>query len=208
MSPPREPAEAALVRALQRGEAEAVGELYARHGADVLRWVIRLGGPRLDAEDVAHEVFVVALRTGRRFRGDSSLRTWLFGVTRGVVANARRKAALRRFVGLDRVAEPRAPFGGEEVQRRLEARRRVQWALEGLSQGQREVVVLCDLEGFSAPEAAALLGIAAGTVYSRLHGARRALRASLEAEGVELDATPGATVVSLRRERREREGPA
>lgn len=200
MSPPREAAEAALIRALQRGEPEAVGALYARHGADVLRWVIRLGGPRLDAEDVAQEVFVVALRSGRRFRGDSALRTWLFGVTRGVVANARRKAALRRFVGLDGVAEPRTPFGGEEVQRRLDARRRVQWALEGLSQGQREVVVLCDLEGFTAPEAAALLGLRPGTVYSRLHGARRALRAALQAEGIELSETPSARILPLRQD--------
>ena len=191
----------ALCRGLQRGEGAAHAELYARYGADVLRWVIRLGGPRLDVEDVAHEVFVVAFRVGRRFRGDSRVRTWLYGVTRGVVANARRKAAFRRFVGLDRATEPRAPQGGEELARRLEARRRVQWALEQLSASQREVIVLVDLEGWAATEVSGLLGIPQGTVHSRLHAARKALRLALEAEGVDLEEGPGGKVLPLRAER-------
>ena len=69
----------------------------------------------------------------------------------------------------------------------LDARRRrrvVQEALDALSPRYREVLVLCDLEGRSAPEAGQLLGIPAGTVYSRLHYARRTFAGVLEGMGL------------------------
>lgn len=161
--------------------------LYTAYDGDVLRWVIRLGGPDLDAEDVAHEVFVVALRTGRRFRGDARVRSWLFGITRRVVANARRRAAFRRFVGLEPwdTPDPGPGLEGELADRAL--RRRVQVCLETMSTAQREVLVLADLEGHTAPEVAELLDIPAGTVYSRLHAARKAFAAALTAAGLAPD---------------------
>jgi len=79
--------------ALRRLEPDAVDRFYRDHASAVLGWVIRLGGPRIDAEDVAHQVFEVALKRLPSFRGDSAVRTWLYGVTRRVVANARRRAA-------------------------------------------------------------------------------------------------------------------
>lgn len=177
--------------------------LYRAHAADVLRWVIRLGGPDLDAESVAHDVFETALRGLQRYRGESSPRTWLFGVTRRVVANARRRAAFRRFLGLEEVAEPAALADlADEAAIALQRRRRVQAALERLSTAQREVVVLADLEGLSAPEVAAMLEIPAGTVYSRLHAARKALREALLAEGLGEDGLPvGAEVLAFPRRR-------
>jgi RNA polymerase sigma factor (sigma-70 family) len=196
--------DAALVAGLRAGDPDAVGAVYARHGADVLRWVIRLGGPRLDAEDVAHEVFLTAIKAARRFRGDARLRTWLFGVTRGVVANARRRAAIRAFVGLDAIAEPADP--GPDLDATLaarQARRRVQRALDRLRTSHREVLVLSDLEGIAAPEVAAMLDIPPGTVYSRLHHARKAMAEALAAEGLGADGRPdavrGDNVVPLRR---------
>jgi RNA polymerase sigma-70 factor, ECF subfamily len=187
--------EAELARALKRGDPEAVGALYMLHDQDVLRWVVRLGGPDLDHADVAHEVFVVAIRAARSFRGDARLRTWLFGLTRRVVANARRRAAIRRFVGLE--VEPADPQMGADG---LSDRRRVQRCLERLPTDQREVLVLSDLEGYTAPEVAELLQIPAGTVYSRLHGARKAFAAALTAAGLGPDGRPSedGTVVPLR----------
>jgi RNA polymerase sigma-70 factor, ECF subfamily len=177
--------------------------LYRDHAADVLRWVIRLGGPDLDVESVAHDVFETALRASGRFRGDSSPRTWLFGLTRRVVANARRRAAFRRFLGLEEVPEPAALADlADEAAIAHQRRRRVQAALDRLSTAQREVVVLADLEGCTAPEVAAMLEIPPGTVYSRLHTARKALRDALRAEGLGEGGLPlGAEVVALPRRR-------
>lgn len=193
--------EAELVVALRAGEPPAVERLYALHAADVLRWVIRLGGPSLDAEDVAHEVFLVALRQVRGFRGEAKLSTWLFQITRRVVANARRRATLRRWVGLETSREPTCPAPGQEAEydARLR-RRRVQRALERLSTAHREVLVLSDLEGHAAPEVAAMLDIPPGTVYSRLHHARSRLREALLAEGLGPDGEAlGGEIVPLRR---------
>ncbi len=167
---------------------------YRDHGRRVLAWAIRLGGPHVDAEDIAHDVFAVAVRRLPEFRGDAEVGTWLFSITRRVVANARRRAALRRFVGLDSVAEPVATDPGADDQLAARRRRRtVQLALEELSRPQREAVAIVDLEGLSAVEAAALLGVPAGTIYSRLHHGRRALAEALQRAGItssSLDAAP------------------
>ncbi len=162
-----------------------VEAFWRAHAPQVLRWVIRLGGPSLDAEDVAQDVLVTALRKIDSFRGDSAIRTWLYGVTRRVVANARRRAAFRRFVGLADIPEPPdlRDLSDMEVDR-LRKRRAVQRALERLKFRQREVLVLADLEGRTAPEVAEMLKIPTGTVYSRLHHARKVMATALKAEGI------------------------
>ena len=99
--------DAAFNDALRAGEGWAVERLYREQAPRVLGWCIRLGGPRLDAEDLAQAVFETALKRSGSFRGDSALSTWLFGITRNTVRNARRRAALRRFVGMESVPEPR-----------------------------------------------------------------------------------------------------
>jgi RNA polymerase sigma-70 factor (ECF subfamily) len=166
--------------ALGRGEPHAVDAFYRAHARTVLRWVIRLGGPRLDPEDTAHDVFLAALGAIGRYRTDAPLEPWLFGVTRRVVANARRRAWFRRIVGWDDelVVVDRSP-GADARLDQLRRRRLVQEVLEQLTDSQREVLVLSDLEGRSAPEVAALLGIPVGTVYSRVHGARKQFAAVL-----------------------------
>ncbi len=194
-------AERDLLAGLRAGEPWAIDRLYRDHAARVLGWCIRLGGPSLDSEDLAQQVFETAIKTCGRFRGDSSLSTWLFGITRNTIRNARRRASLRRFVGLDAVPEPRDRGPDTEdraIQR--ERRRAVQAALEDVKTAQREVLVLADLEGHTAPEVAAMLGIPAGTVYSRLHHARRAFAAALEARGLPAAEEPeSGTVIPMRR---------
>ncbi len=190
-----------LIAGLRAGELWAVDRLYRDNAPRVLGWCIRLGGPSLDPEDLAQQVFETAITSCGRFRGDSSLSTWLFGITRNSIRNARRRAALRRFVGMDAIPEPRdrgPDTEGRAVQN--ERRRAVQAALEDLKTAQREVLVLADLEGRTAPEVAAMLGIPAGTVYSRLHHARRAFATALEARGLPAGEEPEeGTVIPLRR---------
>ncbi len=181
---PKRPEQTDLVAALQAGEPQALDRFYREHASQVLAWVIRLGGHRLDSEDTAHEVFMVALRRMDTFRGDSALTTWLYGITRNVVNNARRKAALRRFIGMDDVPEPVAPTpGADDRVDQMRRRQLVQIALQRLNARQREVLVLADLEGRSAPEVSAMIGVPVGTVYSRLHHARKAFARALNAVG-------------------------
>ncbi len=160
--------------ALRRQEPHAVEAFYRAHARTVLRWVVRLGGPRLDPEDTAHDVFLAAMRAIGRYDPTLPLEPWLFGVTRGVVANARRKAWFRRMIGWDE--EPELPDRGPGLDARLDQLRRrrlVQDVLEQLTEDARVVLVLVDLEGRTAPEVAELLGVPVGTVYSRVHGARK-----------------------------------
>lgn len=185
---------AATLEALRAGEPWALEAFYAEHARQVLGWAIRLGGPRLDPEDIAQDVFAIAFRRMHTFRADSSPSTWLYGITRNVIANARRRARIRRWVGLEDVPELedlRARGPDAQVDRRRR-RQVVQEALEALAPRYREVLVLCDLEGRSAPEAGEILEIPAGTVYSRLHYARKAFAGVLDERGLTREELIGA----------------
>lgn len=177
--------DAQLLHAVRDGKVGALDAFYRRFAKQVLSWCIRLGGPHVDAEDLAQDVFSVAFRKLDTFRGESALSTWLFAVTRNVVSNARRKAMIRRWVGLDSVPEVECPRDTpEEDVLKLRQRRQVQLALERLGDKAREVLVLMDMEGRTAPEVGEMLGIPPGTVYSRLHYARKAFAKALEHEGL------------------------
>ena len=89
--------EARLVAQLCRGEPEARSQFYRRYHRDVLGWCRRLGCGLVDLEDAAQDVFERALDRVGTFRGDSTLGRWLFGMTRKVLANHRRKAQRRRL---------------------------------------------------------------------------------------------------------------
>ena len=172
------------IEALRRGDRHALDRFYRDHARRVLNWTTRLGGPYIDPEDVAHDVFAAALQRIDRFdpaRGTPS--GWLYGITRRVVANARRRGALRRMVGLDDVREPPHPGPGVDEQVAAQWRRRkVVAALDRLSWKHREVIVLMDLEERTAPEAAAMIGCSVGTVYSRLHYARKQFAVAVKRE--------------------------
>lgn len=169
--------------ALKRGDRGEQDRFYRAYCRLVLDRVRRLGGRTIDAEDVAHEVFIVAFRKLDTFRDDGSLPAWLFGITRRVVANARRRAAIRRMVGLDQIAEPPDPglYADEQVARRWR-RELVLKALDRLRPIHREVIVLVDFEDRTTAEAAELLEVSVGTVYSRLHYGRKQFAAALKKE--------------------------
>jgi RNA polymerase sigma-70 factor, ECF subfamily len=157
---------------------------YRRHSTRVLRWMIRLGGPHVDPEDAAQEVFITAFRRFDTYDSKRASETaWLYGIARRVVANARRRAFLRRCVGLSTLGPVASPGPTTDAMAQALCRRRqLQYALEQLNSTKREVLVLVDLEEHSAPEVARMLGLPVGTVYSRLHHARTALRMALETQ--------------------------
>lgn len=166
-----------------------VEAFYREYASTVLRWVIRLGGPSLDAEDVAHDVFTVALRKIASYRSSSGTPSaWLYGITRRVVANARRRARFRRFIGLDTLPAIEHPGPGVDSQLdQIKRRRLVQEVLDGLSDAHREVLVLVDLENRTAPEVAEMVGISVGTVYSRVHHARKHFGELLKSKRSEIE---------------------
>lgn len=164
------------------GNPEDVDRLARAWLPHVYAWCHRLGGPGVDAEDCAHETLIVMCKGLYRVQSAEVFPSWLFGVTRKVLANHRRRAWLRRWVPGASIDTARSGESGPDDS--LEAREaaRVVWAaLEKLSMDQREVLVLCELEERPGPEAAALIGVPLGTVKSRLRLAKVAFKKAVEA---------------------------
>ncbi|HTQ02784.1 MAG TPA: RNA polymerase sigma factor [Polyangiaceae bacterium] len=157
-------------------------DVYAEHFAFVYRVVARLSGSG-DVEDLVQEVFVVVHRRLGEFRGDARLTSWLFRIAYLTVgAHVRRERLGRRVRELfGREPEPSTAHPSEE----LERARRVRAALERLSFEQRSALVLFEVEGWSGAEIAEALGVPSGTVFRRLHEARRAFAAAYGPPGEE-----------------------
>lgn len=152
-----------------------------RHRGDIERWAARLGGPLVDAEDVAQEVMMVAHARLPEFRHEAQVSTWLFKTTRNIAATHRRRERTRRWLRgmpLDYAAELQAqgPSVLDEMERR-EAAAEVYSALDRLTEKYRSVVILFEIEGLSGEEIASLVGISLATVWVRLHRGRQKLKA-------------------------------
>lgn len=188
-----------LVEGLRRGDESAYRELVRLYQHRVFTIVLRLVGDREEAVDVAQDVFVTVFRSAASFRGDSLLSTWLYRVAVNRARNhlkymRRRKMGLRiawdAKPGWEPPASPgaRYPTAGrtdrpdESAQQREMAGRAVA-ALGKVDDDFREALVLHEVEGLPYEEVAAILGVPPGTVKSRIHRARAALRRILVAQG-------------------------
>ena len=172
-----------LVARLERGEPNAVGELYDQHHAAVRAFAKRLVGDATATEDLVHDVFVALPKAIGRYRGESSLRTFLIGIA---VNHARHhvRAATRRRNALERLGrEPEGMAGSPEHDaRRHELATLLTRALDQLSLDQRVAFVLCEVEERTSREAAEIVGVPEATVRTRLFHAKKRLRALLEEE--------------------------
>ena len=168
---------AAVQTAPARDRAEA---LYREHFVFVWRNARRLGCSDDWVDDAAHEVFLVATRRLDEFEGRSSARTWLFAITFRVVGRMRRDRARR--------GERAKRYELEHSERVTDAARETESAqflrylLLQLTEPQRVVLILSELEGFTSAEIAETLGVPAGTIDSRLRAARIELARVLERE--------------------------
>lgn len=163
------------------------GVLYTEHVHQVARWAERLAGPDFDLEDIVHEVFSVAHRKLADFRGDSSVGTWLFGITDNVVRHRRRKERWRRWLGgsAEDVAGNVACTAADPLRlaEHDEERRTVYRILDSIPERDRQILILFEIEEATAEEVAALLGIKPANARLRLHRARaRFLRAYRDLE--------------------------
>lgn len=165
-----------LVQAMARGETRALEGLYARQGPGIMAYLLgRLDDRRL-AEEILQDVMLAAWRSAEGFRGQSRVRTWLLAIAHNRAINARRRAELPT-VDLEAGPTPVARGAGRD---RLDARLDLRAALRELPEDQRSTLELVFYHGLSVAEAAEVLTVAPGTVKSRLHRARRALRQALD----------------------------
>ncbi len=173
----------ALLDAARRGDRQALERLLMRHRDRIYRFGMRMCGHPEDAEDVLQETMLTAARSLDQFQGKSAFSSWLYAIARSFCHRQRRKA--RPTTSLDAVgerlpsSEEPLPPSGSDPEAIVEARQRldiVQEALGGLDPAHREVLLLRDVEGLSAREAASVLQIGVPALKSRLHRARKALR--------------------------------
>jgi RNA polymerase sigma-70 factor, ECF subfamily len=152
--------------------ALSIEELYSQHYEFVWRNARRLGASDEWVDDAVHETFLVAARRLHEFEQRSSPKTWLFAITVRVVDHLRR--GRRRYESrLSRYAE-QAP-NASNPWRRDEAARLLRALLDRLDEDKRVVVILAELEGFTAAEIADALGTKRGTIETRLRKARQLL---------------------------------
>jgi RNA polymerase sigma-70 factor (ECF subfamily) len=175
-----------LVKSAQNGDRESMCELLARYERKTYNLAFRLMGNHADASDAAQEALVRIYVRLPNFRGDSAFSTWLFRVATNACLDELRRRGRLRHSSLDEAATldlpyPPAEFGSEcdspvEKAEQREVQAAVQRAITRLPDDYRAVVVLRDIKNYSYQEIAAVLGTTVGTVKSRLHRARLALR--------------------------------
>jgi RNA polymerase sigma-70 factor (ECF subfamily) len=151
--------------------------LYSQFSPLVRRTAFSLNGGE-DLDDIVQESFVRIWKSGADFRGDSSLKTWIYRITLNCAREHRRKkgrlrAALSRLLFQPRQSSAPASQAGTHLSSALSL------AMAGLNEGQREAVTLCYLEGLSMAEAATAAEAPEGTIKSRLHQARALLAVAL-----------------------------
>jgi len=180
----RSATEPPLPEAIAPGDQPAFDELVAAHQERIRRMVHRLLGWSDDAEDVVQEVFLAALTGLKRFRGRSSIGTWLGAIAVNKCRSHRRfrELGLRLLRGFRSTAAPgdTAPQSSLDREETLE---RVRRAVRSLPAKYREVIVLRYLEEMPIAEVAALTGLSANAVQIRLHRGRRRLRSALTGPG-------------------------
>ncbi|GAA1280629.1 DNA-directed RNA polymerase sigma-70 factor [Planotetraspora silvatica] len=163
-------------------EPERFADIFDRYYAEIYGYVERRLGPSM-ADDVAAETFLIAFdRRGRFDTAHSTARPWLYGIASNLISRHHR-AETRHYRALTRVGPPGAVDGpADRIVGRVVAesnRGRLAAALAAISQGDRDVLLLVAWAGLTGEEAARALDIPSGTARSRLHRARKKIRAAL-----------------------------
>jgi RNA polymerase sigma-70 factor (ECF subfamily) len=185
--------ESALIQRCAAGDEAAFAEIVADNQRMVVQLALNLLGDRDEALDLSQEVFLRVFRTIGSFRGQSTLKTWIYRIAVNQARNRHRFWRRRHRadqVSLDAHVAAHGDFlsgaetGPDRVLAQKELAARLKTALDGLPFDQRTAIVLREVDGLSYEEIAYSLGVAVGTVKSRLTRARQTLRQELrEARG-------------------------
>ncbi len=183
-----ETSDTALLEQARGGDRRALEALLGRHQRRVYRFGLKMCRDAEDAKDILQETLLAVARTVKDFRGASSVSTWMYTIARSFCIKKRRRSkfAPTGEESLDggspgtealQVADPsRGPdetLAGRQIEAALEQ------AIGGLDPMYREVLVLRDVEGLTAPEVAEVMGLTVQAVKSRLHRARVAVREAM-----------------------------
>lgn len=149
--------------------------LFRAHAPFVASFLLRLGTPSADVDDLVQEVFLVAHRKGGYVPGAGQPRTWLAAIAVRTARSGHRSRGRRREASDDHALDTMASLGADPAEA-LDIRKslaRVQQALEGLDLEHRAAFVLYEIDGEPCDAIASSFGVPVGTIYSRLHHARR-----------------------------------
>ena len=177
-------AEQPLIARAREGDRPALEELLGRHQGQLWRFGLKLCRNEEDARDLLQDTMLTAARSLPGFRGDSSLSTWLFTIARSFCVKQRRRglhdpARLESVEGdaaREVMMKPAPGADPEQATASAELGAHLDKAIAALSMPYREVLLLRDVEGLTASEAASVLGLSVDAVKSRLHRARAAMR--------------------------------
>ena len=175
------------------GEAKAFSLLYERHRRPVFNFILRSCGRQDVAEELLQEVFLKVVKSAPSYEPTAKFTTWLYRIARNACIDAARKRSRAELYSLndspggdddqgpthqDRLVDDRARSGGVDADRQA-FRDRLQQALEGLPEKQREVFVLREISGLTFPEIADVVDAKVPTIKSRMRYALKTLRGEL-----------------------------
>ncbi len=182
---PHSATELDLVERHRLGDPRAFEEIYSEHAQMVFNLALRMSGDREDAAELTQEVFLRVYRHLERFRGRSTLKTWVFRIA---INCCRSRLRRRKLPFLDpgpdeedrlaRIADPRPDPESDALNRGLAAQ--LDAALRQLPPVFREAVVLRDVHGFAYDEIGRILRVRIGTVRSRIARGRARLQHLME----------------------------
>ena len=166
----------ALIRRVADGDRPAFERFYARYGAKLTRFVSRLTWRTDIVEESVNDTMVAVWQTADRFRGDSHVSTWVFGIAYRTTLKRLRKISRHPEEELAETAAPIDPNHPEVELAQRERRERVRRSLDQLSPEHRAVIELTFFENCSYQEIAEIVGCPENTVKTRMFHARKRLK--------------------------------
>jgi RNA polymerase sigma-70 factor (ECF subfamily) len=179
-----------LIQRVLDGDGGAYRPIVERYQSRLYAMVLGMLRDPEEARDIVQNAFIKAYQSLHSFRIESSFYTWLYRIAMNLAIDATRKSKRRRTTGFDEAIASRDEDGGilelhhvdspQKALQRKQLQEKIFGALDELSEDQREVILLREVEGLSYKEIADTMGIPEGTVMSRLFYARKRMQALLK----------------------------